>query len=392
MTPKICFLSSYLTHHQLPFCLEMMTLTQGRFVFVETEQLPEERKNMGYAQLGKQHDFVICACESPEKQALAKKMADDAEIVIAGSAPDSYIRNRLKQNKLTFRYSERIFKRGYFDILRQLKYTLKTLPYRNKNLYYLLSSAYAAHDYYRCGAKPEKMFKWGYFPECIFYEDKNTLFANKQKASILWAGRLLDWKHPEAAIRLAARLKQDGYTFTMQIIGNGEKEQSICEMIQRLELQNCVEMTGAMNAEEVRHQMEKSQIYLCTSDYNEGWGAVVNEAMNSGCAVVASHACGSVPFLVEHGLNGLIYESENEDQLYSLVTKLLQEPALCRQLGENALNTICESWSAKIAANKLMALCNSAANIQPLTPTENSGVTSFAKPIRQDKMYTSLRR
>ena len=116
MTPKICFLSSYLTHHQLPFCLEMMTLTQGCFVFVETEQLPEERKNMGYAQLGKQHAFVICACESPEKQALAKKMADDAEIVIAGSAPDSYIRNRLKQNKLTFRYSERIFKRGYFEV------------------------------------------------------------------------------------------------------------------------------------------------------------------------------------------------------------------------------------------------------------------------------------
>lgn len=390
MMPKVCFLSNYLTHHQLPFCLEIMTLTHGRFVFVETAQLPEERRNMGYAQLGKQYDFVICACESAEKQALAKNAADDAEIVIIGSAPDIYIHNRLKKNKLTFRYSERIFKKGYSDILRQVKYTLKTLPYRNKNLYYLFSSAYAAHDYYRCGAKPEKMFKWGYFPECISYNDKEALFAKKQKASILWVARLLKLKHPEAAIHLAARLKQDGHAFTLQLIGSGEEEQNIRDMVQALDLQDCVQLSGSMSADEVRRQMERSQIFLFTSDYNEGWGAVVNEAMNSGCAVVASHACGSVPFLLEYARNGFIYESGNEDQLYELVTQLLQDPALCRRLGEQALNTITETWNAKSAAAKLVALCDSFSPGKILTPLESTGVTSLAKPIHQDEMYTSI--
>lgn len=51
-----------------------------------------------------------------------------------------------------------------------------------------------------------------------------------------------------------------------------------------------------MKASEVRSYMEKADIYLFTSDFNEGWGAVLNESMNSGCAVVASHAIGSVPF------------------------------------------------------------------------------------------------
>ena len=49
--------------------------------------------------------------------------------------------------------------------------------------------------------------------------------------------------------------------------------------------------------------MEKSEIFLFTSDKGEGWGAVLNESMNSACAVVASHAIGSVPFLLKDGEN-----------------------------------------------------------------------------------------
>ena len=44
--------------------------------------------------------------------------------------------------------------------------------------------------------------------------------------------------------------------------------------------------------------MEESEIYLVTSDRKEGWGAVVNEAMNSGCAVVADHMIGAAPWMI----------------------------------------------------------------------------------------------
>ena len=32
---KYCFVSNYLTHHQLPFCLEMVNSTKGSFYFIE---------------------------------------------------------------------------------------------------------------------------------------------------------------------------------------------------------------------------------------------------------------------------------------------------------------------------------------------------------------------
>ena len=389
---KVCFLSNYLTHHQLPFCLEMVELTGGEFVFVETEQLPDERRNMGYVQLGQQVDFVIPAWESPEAQALARKTAMDADVTIIGSAPDSYIRQRLKENKLTFRYSERIFKKGYLDVLRQGKYLLKTFPYRNKNLYYLFSSAYAAHDYSRCGAKAEKMFKWGYFPEHTVRDDKAAFFAEKEENTILWAGRLIDWKHPEAALEVARRLKAEGIPFRLNFIGTGPMEQTLREQIQANGLSEQVTLLGAMPPEKVRRHMEESQIYLFTSDYNEGWGAVTNEAMSSGCAMVASHACGSVPFMIKPGENGHVYESGNVDQLFAFTKELLLDSKKCRQMGENALKTMDAQWNAKVAAKRFVDLCSSFRLESPLQTIEKEGPMSPAAPICQDKMYAYLKK
>ena len=48
----------------------------------------------------------------------------------------------------------------------------------------------------------------------------------------------------------------------------------------------------------------------------EGWGAVLNEAMNSGCACIASHAIGSAGFLIEHGENGFVYRDGDMDDFY----------------------------------------------------------------------------
>lgn len=106
-------------------------------------------------------------------------------------------------------------------------------------------------------------------------------------------------------------------------MGAGPKEKEIKEEIQAKNIENRVFLTGAMSAEKVRHEMESSGIFLFTSDFGEGWGAVLNEAMNSGCAVIASHAAGATPYLVKNGENGLIYESGNDEKLYEKLKYLL---------------------------------------------------------------------
>lgn len=121
-----------------------------------------------------------------------------------------------------------------------------------------------------------------------------------------------------------------------------------------------------MSPEEVRKYMERANIYLFTSDFNEGWGAVLNESMNSACAVVASHAIGAVPFLLEHKKNGLIYKNGDINNLYENVKLLLDNQELSKKLGLEAYLTMKKKWNVKEATSKLLTLAESILSNRPV--------------------------
>lgn len=353
---KIVFLSNYYNHHQKQLSNELYRLTNGNYRFIETEAIEEERVNMGWGERALPAYVKQCYAANA-KSFECQDILNRADCVIMGSAPEALLSNGKKANQLIFRYSERQLKKG----LEPLKYPLRLLKFhknnpKNSNMFLLCASAYAAADFARFGVYKNKAFKWGYFPETKKYADITGLVKLKKKSSILWAGRFLNWKHPDAAVRIAKRLKDSGYEFELNMIGTGAMEQELQSMIADFGLENEVQLLGAMKPEQVREHMEQSQIYLFTSDRNEGWGAVLNEAMNSGCAVVASHAIGAVPFLLKHRQNGLIYKDGNEEDLFQKVTQLLGNAQLCAGLGEQAYLTIANEWNAKIAAGRLMEL------------------------------------
>ncbi|RNF39621.1 glycosyltransferase family 4 protein [Planococcus salinus] len=361
---KVTFFSNFLNHHQLSFCLEMYKLLGEDFKFVATEPIPAERINLGYSDMSNLYPFSLNTYTDNENKEEAVRLGNNSDVVIIGSAPTCFIKDRNKKNKLTFYYMERIFKKGKYRILNPkvfislLKnHTLNT----NKNLYMLCASAYTAADFNMVGAYKNKTFKWGYFPEVkehfinelIYEKNKN------EKMKLLWVGRFIKWKHPEQAIEIARMLKTAGYNFTLQLIGNGEMKISLNKLITQYGLSDYVEILGSMDPKRVREYMESSNIYLFTSDFNEGWGAVLNEAMNSGCAVVASHAIGSVPFMLENNKNGLIYKNGDLKHFYQCVTKLMDDPKLREVISVEAYKTVENSWNSKEAAKRILNLSQS---------------------------------
>lgn len=84
---------------------------------------------------------------------------------------------------------------------------------------------------------------------------------------------------------------------------------------------------------------------------------MVNEAMNSACAVLADHMVGAVPYLIEDGENGLIYRDGDREELFTLAEKLVTDRELCARLGRRAYQTIVETWNAENAAEALTQLC-----------------------------------
>lgn len=55
-------------------------------------------------------------------------------------------------------------------------------------------------------------------------------------------------------------------------------------------------------------------------------GAVVSEAMNSGCCVVANRQIGAVPFLIEDGVNGKSYPDGSYEAFERTVLELCAQP------------------------------------------------------------------
>lgn len=355
---KIVFVSNYYNHHQAPFSEYMAKRDGILYAFIETGKISDERKKLGWG-IANYPSFVRNALSSENDYNESIREINEADVVIYGSAPERLFKERLKTKKPTFKYAERIYKSGFKWWQQPLRF-VKNLSrgWSKKNHYLLCASAYSYADFSKTFNFRNRAYNWGYFPAVKKYEDFTTLIDNKIPASILWAGRLIGWKHPDASIRIAKRLKQAGYNFQLSLIGIGDLEDKISDIIKREGVEDCVKMLGAMTPENVRRHMEQSEIFLFTSDFNEGWGAVLNESMNSACAVVASHAIGSVPFLINDGKNGFIYKNANEDDLFNKVKFLLDNPEKRKQMSLEAYKTMVETWNAEVAAERFLSLVN----------------------------------
>lgn len=368
---KVVFVSNYYNHHQSAISEEFFKQTDGNYFFIQTQPMDEERQNLGWKQKSLP-DFVVESYNGVDTYNRCLRIINEADVVIVGSAPEKMIRKRIRDGKLVFRYSERIYKNWKKHLqlpLRFVKYHYDNFP--EKNVYMLCASAYAARDYAKTGNFVGKTFKWGYFPRVINYRDLNEVVENKSKNTLSWVARFLDWKHPEVPIRIAKRLFDDGYDYSLSMIGVGEQEDNIRRLIKEYGLENNVKLLGAMSPDDVRSVMLGSEIFLFTSDFNEGWGAVLNEAMNSACAVVASHAVGSAPFLINNGENGYIYRNGDEEDLYSKVKELLDKPNERKRLSFNAYKTMSEYWNAEFAVNAFLNLCQSIKQGETISNTDN---------------------
>lgn len=392
---KLTFVSNYINHHQIPVSTELYKKLGEDYCFIQTEPIETERLQMGWEDK-KDLPYVV---NYHEYQRYCDMLIMDSDVVVFGGTDDeSYIQSRLKAGKLIIRYSERLYKTGQWKAISPrglLKKYKDHTKYRKAQVYLLCAGGYVPSDFHIVRAYPNKMLKWGYFPETKQI-DVDKVMALKQEVAdqregvtMLWAGRFIDWKHPELPIELALRLKEKGYKFKLRMIGGGDMRLKMERLLLEYELQDCVNLVGYMKPEDVREQMEEAQIYLFTSDYQEGWGAVLNEAMNSACAVVASHAIGATPYLLQHEKNGLIFKSGDILDFVKQIERLFKDQALREELGRAAADTVLEHWNAENAANRLLDISEKLLSGQALELYE-SGPCSKAEVIKQRRMYRLL--
>lgn len=377
----VTFISNYINHHQIPFSNACFKLLGDAYHFIQTQPMERERIEMGWSKEGEKLPYVLCLYEEEER---CRKLIMESDVLLAGwSGREDLVQERLNQGKLTMRISERLYREGQWKAVSPKglfhKYKEHT-RYRNSPAYLLCAGAYVASDFHLIRAYPGKMLKWGYFPETRHYSKEQlrqlkgeSIFCDKDEnwgsgafsdrdlavyrggCDIAWAGRFIPLKHPEYMIRLGQTLKKNwNGRFRIHMAGSGEMEQELKDLAHKYQVEDVITFYGFQTPEGVREIMERCHIHVFTSNHLEGWGAVVNEAMNSGCAVVASRQAGAVPYLIQHGKNGMIYPDNDFEKMEEAVRFLLEHPKERRQMGWEAYQTIAGLWNAGHGAEELL--------------------------------------
>lgn len=275
---KIAFVSNFLNHHQTPVADELYRRLGEGYRFISTTETPGSFLKSGYPDC-RAFPYNILAYASEEKRAEAQRFVDEADAVIIGSAPYSWVEKRVSEGRQTFIYSERWFKRvprNYFSpgLWKALfKYHFRWS--RKPNVSVLCASAFLPKDLDLFGLYKGRRYKWGYFTECPESDIADVIVKrNRECVDIFWCARFIDWKRWDLPIRLARRLKDAGYRFRLRMAGTGADWEKAKEWVANLGVGECVEFVGNRPNAEILKMMRESGIFLFTSNRQEGWGAV----------------------------------------------------------------------------------------------------------------------
>lgn len=373
---RLVFYSVVLNHHQACLADEFYKTLGDDYAFVETAECHDQK---GASEDYSKRPYLVKAWESPEAWERAMRLAETAEVcVFGGHDALPFEKARMKKALLSFDMGERMLKRGWLNVFSPRIFRM-VLAYHlggwsKKPIYKLCMSAFAARDQYKLFSYHGKCFKWGYFTHV---DEDFDVEASMQDAStteitpLMWCSRFLLWKHPELPVQMAKRLKSKGYKFLLSMYGdegNAAKYDGIYtrkklqDLIDKLDVGDCVQLMGNRPNQEILSDMRKNSIFLFTSDKQEGWGAVANEALSNGCVLVASDAIGSAPFLVREGENGFLFKSCDVDSLTSKVEWLLLHPAEMRRMQLSAYSGMKRLWSPRKAAENLLELIDDIKN------------------------------
>ncbi len=306
--------------------------------------------------------YVLKSHESEKNLERARSLGTASDVVIIGTADEAFIEERMQEDKLTFRYSERPLKEGRWKVLVPYlakKFYINHYSKRKKNIYILAAGAFVSSDYRFLHSYKKKCYKFGYFPEGEqkSFREIEALRKKNKPMKILWAGRFLKLKRADLLLYAAKRCMDEGFDFKLEFVGDGKEERKLKKLVKELKLEKKVKFMGFLSPEDTRGEMEKADIFVCTSNNLEGWGSVIYEALSAGCAVIASSKAGATPFLIRQGHTGYVFKSGSIDSLANKLRILLNSRGAANEIGRNAYINMEKYWNPETAAERLLKVC-----------------------------------
>lgn len=167
-----------------------------------------------------------------------------------------------------------------------------------------------------------------------FPQDLLAARWEEREAAILMASRFARQKDQATLIRALGLLREQGLAPRLYLAGAGRKLQRAQaeRLVNQLGLQDQVHFLG--NVSDLPRRLAGTQIFVLSTHW-EGMPLALVEGMAAGCACIGSDVLG-VREVIDHERNGLLVPESDAHAMATALKRLLQDPALARQLGQAA--------------------------------------------------------
>ncbi len=167
--------------------------------------------------------------------------------------------------------------------------------------------------------------------------------ASDRPFTVLCVGRLTPAKGQHVLLEACARLREQGHSLRLVIVGTGPDEASLHASAKALGIQDLVTFTGAQNMDQVRAWYRDSDAFALPS-FAEGVPVVLMEAMASGVPCVTTRITG-IPELIRDGIDGLLVTPSDVQELADSLVALKADAHLRRELGEAGRRRVAQAYN-----------------------------------------------
>mgnify|MGYP002530257452 FL=1 len=153
--------------------------------------------------------------------------------------------------------------------------------------------------------------------ENFFSEEKFSIDKNG-KINIIFVGRLSYVKGVDLLIRAFSDIKKENVYLT--IVGDGDEKEKLVNIAEDLKVNNRIKFVGRQS--NVIKWLDKADIFVYPSIWEEGFGISVVEAMARGCIPITFKS-GGLPEIIENNKNGILVDEINVEKLASAIEQII---------------------------------------------------------------------
>ena len=161
-------------------------------------------------------------------------------------------------------------------------------------------------------------------------------------------GRLCDQKDYVTLIQAFEIVHRVYRDYNLEIYGEGPDKAKIENLIEYLNLQNCVMLKGV--CKNAIQRIADTRMFVLSSKY-EGMPNALMEAMGVGLPVISTDCPNGPAELIENGINGMLVPVGDVQTLAKAIIYLIENPKKAEAMGKNA-RTILKTHSIETQANK----------------------------------------